>query len=101
MCGNACTASGLTVSLTRSEGGGFTLEAGALVLSDRGVCCADELDKLGAAGHGALLEAMEQGTVSVARGGVVCRLAASPTVLAAANPTHGHYDRSTDIFISI
>lgn len=93
VCGNSCTASGLTVSLSRSEGGGFTLEAGSLVLADRGVCCVDELDKLGTLGHGALLEAMEQGTVSVARGGVVCRLEAAPTILAAANPVQGHYDR--------
>lgn len=93
VCGNACTASGLTVSLTRSEGAGFTLEAGSLVLADRGICSVDELDKLGGSGQGALLEAMEQGTVSVARGGVVCRLAAAPTVLAAANPAQGHYDR--------
>lgn len=59
----------------------------------QGVCCVDEFDKMSAQ-HGALLEAMEQQSVSVAKAGLLCRLPARAAVLAAANPVGGHFDRS-------
>ncbi|XP_026738965.1 DNA helicase MCM8-like isoform X1 [Trichoplusia ni] len=96
VCGASASAGGLTVALGREAGGDFALEAGALVLADKGVCCIDELDKM-TSHHSSLLEAMEQRRVSVAKGGVVCSLAARATVLAAANPAHGSYNRSKTV----
>ncbi|XP_049692661.2 DNA helicase MCM8 [Helicoverpa armigera] len=96
VCGASASAGGLTVALGREAGGDFALEAGALVLADKGVCCIDELDKM-TAHHSSLLEAMEQRRVSVAKGGVVCSLAARATVLAAANPAAGSYNRSKTV----
>ncbi|CAH2102440.1 unnamed protein product [Euphydryas editha] len=96
VCGASASAGGLTVALGRESGGDYALEAGALVLADKGVCCVDELDKMGAH-HSSLLEAMEQRRVSVAKGGVVCSLAARATVLAAANPAAGAYRRSKTV----
>ena len=70
VCGNTTTTSGLTVTLTREGGGSgdYALEAGALVLADQGCCCIDEFDKMGTQ-HQALLEAMEQQSISIAKAG--------------------------------
>ncbi|XP_066280875.1 DNA helicase MCM8-like [Branchiostoma lanceolatum] len=97
VCGNTTTASGLTVTLSRdSASGDFALEAGALVLADQGCCCIDEFDKM-TNQHQALLEAMEQQSISLAKAGIVCSLPARTSILAAANPVGGHYNKAKTV----
>ncbi|XP_005068727.1 DNA helicase MCM8 isoform X1 [Mesocricetus auratus] len=97
VCGNTTTSSGLTVTLSKdSSSGDFALEAGALVLGDQGICGIDEFDKMGNQ-HQALLEAMEQQSISLAKAGVVCSLPARTSIIAAANPVGGHYNKAKTV----
>lgn len=97
ICGNASTASGLTVTLLKEPGtNDYILEPGALVLANRGCCVIDEFDKM-TNQHQALLEAMEQQCVSVAKSGVIWSLSARTSILAAANPIGGHYNKCKTI----
>jgi DNA helicase MCM8 len=96
ICGNTATTAGLTVAVSREDNGEMSLEAGALVLANQGVCCIDELDKMQCDPH-ALLEAMEQQSISVAKSGVVTSIRCRTSVLAAANPVGGHYNRRKSV----
>ncbi|EFN64021.1 DNA replication licensing factor MCM8 [Camponotus floridanus] len=97
ICGNSSTSSGLTVTLTKETGSNdFALEPGALVLADQGCCCIDEFDKI-CSQHQALLESMEQQSVTVAKSGIISSFPARTSILAAANPIGGQYDKSKTI----
>jgi replicative DNA helicase Mcm len=90
--GRGTTAAGLTAAVVREKGGSMSLEAGALVLADKGIACIDEMDKMRPEDRVAIHEAMEQHTVSVAKGGIVATLNARTAMLAAANPALGRYE---------
>ncbi|KHO48660.1 minichromosome maintenance protein MCM [Candidatus Pacearchaeota archaeon] len=96
--GKSTSGAGLTASVVRDEYlKGWSLEAGAMVLANKGLVCIDELEKMDPTDQSAMHEAMEQQTVTISKANVQATLKAQTSVLAAANPKFGRFDPSQGI----
>jgi len=91
--GKSASGAGLTATVVRDEFlRGWSLEAGAMVLSNKGIVCLDEIEKMDPNDRSAMHEAMEQQTVTISKANVQASLRAETSVLAAGNPKFGRFD---------
>jgi len=96
--GKSTSGAGLTATVVRDEYlRGWSLEAGAMVLANKGLVCIDELEKMDPNDRSAMHEAMEQQTITVSKANVQATLRAETSVLAAANPKFGRFDPNQPI----
>ena len=97
--GKGASAAGLTAAAVKDEfgEGQWTLEAGALVLADRGIACIDELDKMEKNDQSSMHQAMEQQEISIAKAGISATLKSRCAVVGAANPKAGRFDEFSNI----
>ncbi|CBZ23390.1 minichromosome maintenance protein-like protein [Leishmania mexicana MHOM/GT/2001/U1103] len=101
VCAHTSSSCGLTMTLTRDPvSGETTFEAGAVVHGDGGITCLDEIDK-GVQEHKALLEVMEQETVSLAKAGMIFSMPVRTSILAAGNPIGGRVDPSKSLAANV
>ena len=90
--GKGTSAAGLTAAAVKDKNNVWTLEAGALVIADKGMVCIDEIDKMSNEDRGAIHTAMEQQIVAIDKAGIHITLPSRCSILAAANPVHGRFD---------
>ena len=96
--GKSASGAGLTASVIRDEYlKGWSLEAGAMVLANKGLVCIDELEKMDPSDQSAMHEALEQQTVTISKANIQATLRAQTSVLAAANPKFGRFDPTQGI----